>query len=129
VTLALQKIEEEKAYLRAQALSYHRPWLFVMSDGKPNEGPAWTEACAQCHRAVSEKKASIFPIAIDSGNPNELERCTAELQKLAPRKVQVMDGVKFNEFFVWLSSSMGTAAGTTAESPAMAQGLEDWTRA
>lgn len=129
IILALQKIEEEKAYLRAQGLSHHRPWLFVMSDGKPNEGPAWTRACTECHRATDERRASIFPIAIDAGNPNELERCVAELQKLSPRKVQVMEGVKFSEFFVWLSNSMSSAAGTNAENPAMAASTQDWTRA
>lgn len=129
VILALQKIDEEKTYLRSQGLSYHRPWLFVMSDGKPNEGPAWTRACAECLRAPDERRASIFPIAIDSGNPNELDRCIAELQKLSTREVQVMEGVKFSQFFVWLSNSMGSAADTNAENPSMAAGMQDWTRA
>ena len=45
VLLALDKIEEEKARLRASGLSYHRPWLFVMSDGAPTDGPTWSAAC------------------------------------------------------------------------------------
>jgi uncharacterized protein YegL len=126
--LALKKIEEEKAYLRTQGLSYHRPWLFVMSDGKPNEGSVWSEACREAQQAITGKKASVFAIAIDSGNPNELEQCVAELQKLTPRKVLVIESVKFSEFFVWLSNSMALASDTTAENPAMASNL-GWSRA
>src|SRR5437868_275681 len=57
VMLALKVIEEEKAYLRKEGLSYHRPWIFVMPDGQPNEGPAWTEACLLAQQAVAAKKA------------------------------------------------------------------------
>ena len=130
VLLALKKIEEEKAYLRTQGLSYHRPWLFVLSDGKPSDEAVWSEACREAFHAQDKnvKKASVFAIAIDSGHPNELEQCIAELQKLTPRKVKVMDSVKFTDFFVWLSNSMATASDTTAEDPAMAPDLS-WSRA
>jgi uncharacterized protein YegL len=128
VLLALKKIEEEKAYLRTQSLSYHRPWLFVMSDGKPDQGPAWDQACREAQQAISGKKVSVFPVAVDSGNPNELEQCIAELQKLTSRKVAIMNSAKFGEFFVFLSRSMSSASDTTAENPPMAP-IADWSRA
>jgi uncharacterized protein YegL len=96
--------------------------------GEPNEGPAWSEACREANQAISAKKASVFAIAVDSGHPSQLEQCVAELQKVTPRKVAVMDSVKFSEFFVCLSNSMALASDTTAESPAMASDL-GWSRA
>src|SRR6266852_7270364 len=45
VLLGLKKIEEEKLYLRSQGLNYHRPWLFVMSDGAPTDTSMWEVAC------------------------------------------------------------------------------------
>jgi uncharacterized protein YegL len=114
-------IEEEKARLRAGGLSYHRPWLFVMSDGAPTDGGAWDAACKRCMKDSLAKKVSIFPIAVDGGN-------VAELQKLTDRSVQATDSVKFAEFFVWLSNSISGASDDTADDPAMAPGLKDWTR-
>jgi uncharacterized protein YegL len=121
VLLALDKIEEEKARLRAGGLSYHRPWLFVMSDGAPTDNPKWLAACKRALNDSVGKKVSIFPIAVDGGN-------VSELQKLTDRSVQSMSSVKFGEFFVWLSNSISGASDETADDPAMAPGLKDWTR-
>jgi uncharacterized protein YegL len=122
VLLALRQIEEEKKYLRSQGLNYHRPWLFVMSDGAPTDEKTWPIACDEALKACKSKKASIFAIAVDGGNTNEL-------QKLTDRSVAKMDSVKFGEFFVWLSRSMSSASDEATENPAMARGAEDWMRA
>jgi uncharacterized protein YegL len=122
VLLGLKMIEEEKLHLRSQGLNYHRPWLFVMSDGAPSDIGIWEVACDEARKAASAKKVSVFPIAVDGGN-------TSELQKLTNRSVVKMNSVKFSEFFVWLSRSISGASGDTAENPAMAQGFEDWARA
>jgi uncharacterized protein YegL len=115
-------IEEEKVHLRSQGLSYHRRWLFVMSDGAPSDTGIWEVACDEARKAANAKKVSVFPIAVDGGS-------TSELQKLTNRSVVKMNSVKFSEFFVWLSRSISGAGGDTAENPAMAQGFEDWTKA
>jgi uncharacterized protein YegL len=93
-----------------------------MSDGAPTDTSMWEVACDEVRKAVNAKKVSVFPIAVDGGS-------TVELQKLTDRSVVKMNSVKFSEFFVWLSRSISGASGTTAENPAMATGLEDWTRA
>jgi uncharacterized protein YegL len=120
--LALAKIEEEKKYLRASGLSYHRPWLFVMSDGAPTDEQTWKTACTEALNASKAKKASIFAIAVDGGNANEL-------QKMTDRAVARMDSVRFGEFFVWLSRSISGASDDTTQDPAMASGVKDWSRA
>jgi uncharacterized protein YegL len=74
VLLALDKIQQEKAYLRSKGLSYHRPWLFVMSDGEPTDGETWHKACDMALEASRAKKLSIFPIAVDGGNVRELQK-------------------------------------------------------
>jgi uncharacterized protein YegL len=122
VLLGLKMIEEEKLHLRSQGLNYHRPWLFVMSDGAPSDGSVWQVACDEARKAANAKKVSVFPIAVDGGS-------TEELQKLTNRSVAKMNSVKFSEFFVWLSRSISGASGDTAENPAMAQGFEDWAKA
>ena len=121
VLLGLKMIEEEKLHLRSQGLNYHRPWLFVMSDGAPSDARIWEVACDEARKAADAKKVSVFPIAVDGGS-------TSELQKLAARSVVEMNSVKFSDFFVWLSRSISGAAQKTEENPAMARGFEDWAR-
>ena len=122
VLLGLKKIEEEKGYLRSQGLSYHRPWLFVMSDGAPTDGSTWQLACNEARNASAKKKASVFTIAVNGAD-------VSELQKLSDRSTAKMDSVKFGDFFVWLSRSISGASGDTAEDPTMASGLKDWSKA
>jgi uncharacterized protein YegL len=64
VLLALKMIEDEKLHLRSQGLNYHRPWLFVMSDGAPSDTRIWEVACGEAHKAAKAKKVSIFPIGL-----------------------------------------------------------------
>ncbi|MEY9470842.1 uncharacterized protein YegL [Bradyrhizobium yuanmingense] len=99
---ALDMIEKEKFYLRntAGVNLAARPWLFVISDGEPNPGPAWPAACAKARAAIEAKKVSIFVLAVDEANIDEL-------QKLTNEKVERIAGANFKKFFVWLSSSIG----------------------
>jgi uncharacterized protein YegL len=124
VLLGLQKIEEEKAYLRSKNLNYVRPWLFVISDGEPTDVPkygkkTWPEACATAHDAIKGKKVSIFAIAVNAGNADELQNVTT-------RSVRKMESMNFKEFFIWLSNSIGDAGNSAEEEPPMAPGRDDW---
>jgi uncharacterized protein YegL len=128
VILALEQIEVEKQMLRSQGHSYHRPWLFVMSDGQPNLGRAWDDACQLAQKAVAAKKASIFAIAVEGGSASDVASAVRELQKITNREVKVLEDVKFGEFFVWLSRSIAGASDDASENPAMAKDL-GWSRA
>ena len=120
VLLALDMIENEKINLTK--LNYHRPWLFVMSDGAPTDAKAWTDACQRANEAIQAKKVTVFAIAVDNGN-------TAELQKLTSRSVEKMDSARFEEYFIWLSNSMAAAGNSGEANPPMASGRDDWATA
>jgi len=116
IILALDKIEEFKSEAKSHSQKYTRPWLFVMSDGEPTDpSDVWAEAVRRAKEAEVGKKAVIFSIAVGNANTNRL-------QEISEKSVAKMSGVKFKEFFVWLSGSLSraskTAEGTDVQLPA-----------
>lgn len=104
VSTALQAIESQKAFLKEQGISYTRPWLMVFTDGEPTDSSAtWETTCEAVRRAEASGKVEIFPIAIGQAN-------VAKLSELAARPPIAMNAVRFHEFFVWLSASLGQIA-------------------
>ena len=98
--LGLDLIENAKANLKTNGISYTRPWMFVMSDGEPTSNiKDWERASAACKQAIKDKKVMIFPIAVDSSSDGKLN-------DISDKPCLKMEVTKFNEFFVWLSDSL-----------------------
>lgn len=104
VSVALQTIEAQKAFLKGHGISYTRPWLMVFTDGEPTDISAtWQAACEAVRAAEANGKVEVFPIAVGRANLNKLS-------ELAARPPIAMNAVRFREFFVWLSASLGQIA-------------------
>lgn len=102
--LALQLIEQGKQELRLAGISYTRPWIFVMSDGAPTSSDAlWQQAIAECKLAQEQKKVEIFSIAVAGANMDKMA-------EISVRPVVHLNGLRFRELFVWLSSSLSAAS-------------------
>jgi len=117
INLALDKIQEFKDEAKTKSQKYKRPWLFVMSDGAPTDpSDVWAEAVRRANEAVVGNKAVIYSIAVEKADTNKLKEITGG------KEVKRMSGVKFQEFFVWLSASLSRAskvkAGTDVQLPA-----------
>lgn len=111
--IGLQVIEHEKLALKSAGITFTRPWMFVMTDGGPTDGPAeWQAATAECQQAERDKRCSIFPIGVDDADMAVLAQVSGQMPPAQ------MSAAKFKEFFLWLSASasMGsrsTPGGTT----------------
>jgi uncharacterized protein YegL len=104
VSVALQAIEAQKAFLKEQGISYTRPWLMVFTDGEPTDSSAtWEATCEAVRKAEATGKVEVFPIAVGQADLNKLS-------ELAARPPIAMNAVRFHEFFVWLSASLGQIA-------------------
>lgn len=120
VILALDKIEEFKQEAKLHDNKYTRPWLFVMSDGEPtDDSDVWSEAVRRAQEAETGKKAIVFSIAIGKAN-------TAKLGEITKKSVAQMSGVKFKEFFVWLSGSLSRASRTTEGTDVQLPPRDSW---
>lgn len=102
VNLALDKIEEAIAQCEKVGVDYFTPWLVIMTDGQPNGSSAeLARAEARIRKMVEAKKLIVLPIAIG----NEADQ--SALAKLSPDRAPVkLRGLRFKEFFEWLSKSI-----------------------
>lgn len=110
VSLALQKLEARKQTYRNAGVAYYQPWLVIISDGVPNAG--WEHAAAQAQQMSANRKLVCLPIGVEGADLNILGRFSAKPAKS-------LDGLKFNEFFEWLSASMSRVSASASTSAAV----------
>jgi uncharacterized protein YegL len=110
--LALDELSAQKQSYKQAGLEYYRPWLFVLTDGQPTDGPTFDSAAQRICEAEDAKRLSSFPVAIGED---------ADVTKLAglshARPPAVMTGLSFKEFFLWLSASMSVVSASAAHAP------------
>lgn len=110
---ALSMLEDRKKQYKKNAVTYWQPWLVVMTDGAAtdgdlqygNEGNKVKEAALKTSKLIEDKKLIMFSIIIEPGTSDELATFGG---RIAP-----LDGVKFEEFFQWLSQSVSVVSEST----------------
>lgn len=105
VNLALDSLEARKQQYKANGISYYRPWLFLVSDGAPND-PDWESAAA---RAVEEERAKKFKMFCVGVQGADME----VLGKFCAGKPVTLKGLRFRDMFLWLSSSQQSVSRST----------------
>lgn len=106
VDLALKKIEEQKRNYRQHQIQYNRPWLFIFTDGEPNDG-RWEQVAAAAVKAETDKKVVIFCIGTEGANFDKLS-------KFSTRSPLMLNGLQFEELFLWLSKSASSTSKAAA---------------
>jgi len=103
---ALDLLEERKKQYQEAGVDYYQPWLVLMTDGEPNGSETvLEEAVRRTADLVNNKKLTVFPIGI--GPEADLKT----LGRFSPtRPALKLDGMKFHEFFEWLSQSVSVVS-------------------
>lgn len=105
--LALQRLEQRKNDYKRAGVSYYQPWLVIISDGVPTDS---YEQYAQQAKSLSEqRKLVVMPLAVNGADINVLD-------KFSHRGAKKLNGLKFSEFFEWLSASMSRVSASTSTS-------------
>ncbi|MFD6092658.1 VWA domain-containing protein [Oerskovia sp. NPDC060338] len=106
VNLALDTLEKRKATYSGSGVLYYQPWLVLMTDGAPTDNI--DSAVARVVDLVDAKKLTVFPIGI---GPHADMRTLA---RFSPNRPPLrLDGLKFKEFFEWLSKSVARVSRST----------------
>lgn len=110
VKLSLDSLERRKELYKESGVDYYQPWLVLMTDGKPYGGSLelLNQQVNRVTNMVESRKLTVFPIGIGS----EVDMVT--LQRFSPGRSPLrLQGLKFSEFFSWLSKSVSRVSQST----------------
>lgn len=100
INKALDILQVRKALYKANAISYYRPWVFMITDGSPSDDNEVIDRAAQRIRdEEKEKKVVFFGVGVEGVNMPRL----SQIVDRSPKKLQ---GLNFAEMFLWLSVNM-----------------------
>ncbi len=105
VNLAIDSLEARKQQYKDAGISYYRPWLFLITDGEPND-PNWETAARRAVEGDRAKSFSMFCVGVENAN-------FETLAKFSNREPLRLQGLEFRKLFLWLSSSQQTVSRST----------------
>ena len=106
VNMALDLLERRKNEYKDAGIDYYQPWLVLMTDGNPNGRKSELDrAMRRSTEMVNNRKLTVFPIGI--GRAADMNALAGFSPKWQPLRLQ---GLKFREFFQWLSQSVSTTS-------------------
>ncbi len=98
ITKAIALIDARKATYKANGIDYYRPWLFLITDGAPTDD---IESARKLLRAAAgESKLAFFAVGVAGADMGVLRSLAVGYEPVQ------LSGLKFQEMFVWLSSSL-----------------------
>lgn len=103
VRIGLRLIQHRKLGYKRNGIDYFRPWMFLISDGRPTD-TGWEEAAAEARREEAARGLSIYAVGVEGCDMRKLGRFTD------PRPPLRLKGLAFEELFVWLSKSLSAVS-------------------
>lgn len=97
VELSLNLLEKRKEEYKNNGVSYYQPWFVMITDGEPTDSE-WEKAARRLYNAEQNKR--VFPMVVGTKDADFYN-----LEKFVSEPIQ-LEGLKFQEFFSWLSASM-----------------------
>lgn len=106
VNLAIDLLEKRKNEYKENGVDYYQPWLVLMTDGDPTDDIF--SAASKVVNLVNNRKLTVFPIGIGQ------DANMGVLAKFSPNRAPLrLQGLKFKEFFSWLSQSVSRVSQST----------------
>jgi len=121
VEKALDLLEARKREYSNAGVDYFQPWLALMTDGQPTD--AIDRAVNRTAALVQSRKLSVFAVGVgEAADMTVLSRFSPNRQPLRLR------GLRFRQFFEWLSKSVVRVSQSTPRQdvPLDLLGIKDW---
>lgn len=106
--LALNNLSRRKAEYKKAGVPYYQPWVVMISDGGPNDS-GWEQAAATAKQLSADGKLVSLTVGVEGAD-------MADLGQFSHRPPVKLDGLKFTEFFMWLSASMARVSQSASTS-------------
>lgn len=100
----LEMVRNRKEIYKAHGISYYRPWVFLFTDGGPTDvkptDREWHSLTEQVRQGETAKAFSFFAVGVGDDARIDI------LRQIAVREPLKLKGLRFQDFFLWLSSSL-----------------------
>ena len=103
VRRALDLLHERKLIYKNNGMDYFRPWIFVITDGKPTD-LGWEKVAQQVKEEEQRKSVLFYAVGVQNADLDVLRRFS---DARTPLKLK---GLAFDELFQWLSKSLSVIA-------------------
>jgi uncharacterized protein YegL len=97
VQRGLGLLKTRKQILRDNGIKLFRPWIFLITDGAPTD--RWQNLPQIIREGEESKSFSFFALGVKGADFNVL-------RQISVREPMQLQGVRFKEFFLWLSASL-----------------------
>lgn len=94
---AIDLLERRKSQYREIGVPYHRPWIFMISDGAPNDD--WAPAFRRVNDMQVQKKLELWAVGVPGYDQDVLT-------SLTKRVIGLDENLQFAPLFEWLSNSL-----------------------
>ena len=94
---AISMLRFRKDTYRANGILYYRPWIFLITDGEPTD--SWQHAAELIKQGEAKKEFAFFCVGTEGAN-------FAKLKQISVREPIKLQGLRFRELFLWLSTSL-----------------------
>jgi uncharacterized protein YegL len=107
---ALDMLQARKEQYRPHGVAYYRPWVFMITDGEPQDEPddVVEHAARRVKEEEAQKRVAFFAVGVENAN-------MARLAQIVTRTPIKLKGLNFVNMFVWLSASMQAVAQSRPE--------------
>lgn len=102
---ALNLVESRKSWYKETGQPYLRPWIILITDGAPDSDQDVNGLAEEIRNATNAKKFVFLAIGVKGADMKVLEKISSS--DMPPLK---LEGLKFAEFFRWVSASMSVIA-------------------
>ena len=102
IQTALAILTDRKEVYKQHSLDYFRPWMFVITDGRPTD--RWEAAAAQVKQEEARKGVIFYAVGVEKADMQVLANFS---EARPPLKLK---GLAFGELFRWLSKSLSVIA-------------------
>lgn len=96
VNEALDLLQQRKRQYASNGVAYYRPWAFLITDGEISNPNQIAQRVSELEK---QKSVSFFVVGVEGANEDSLRTISVKPPKM-------LAGLKFQELFLWLSSSL-----------------------
>lgn len=117
VERGLQMLEDRKREYQKNGVAYYQPWLVMISDGVPTD--SWQNAARQAKTMSENKKLVSLIVGVNDADMDTLGQ-------FSNRPALKLDGLRFSDFFQWLSASMSRVSASNSTAAQVSLPAMDW---